>query len=97
LFKDEAVWNLAHLNTILREKIGDMKGITVPYLYVGMWKATFSWHVEDQDLYSINYNHHGADKIWYGIPPSYAKSFQVRFHAPFHAPFRSLSHYCCAG
>src|SRR4051794_13551564 len=29
----------------------DLPGITSPYLYFGMWKAMFAWHVEDMNLF----------------------------------------------
>ncbi len=40
-----------------------MGGINSPMLYMGMWRASFAWHVEDYDLYSINYLHYGAEKV----------------------------------
>ena len=38
--------------------------------YFGMWRSFFGWHKEDADLYSVNYMHFGAPKIWYGIAPA---------------------------
>ena len=68
-------FNIAKLNSILNiiaEETGEIyQGVNSPYLYFGMWKATFSWHVEDMDLYAINFLHHGAPKAWYCVPPKY--------------------------
>ncbi|OLL23873.1 DNA damage-responsive transcriptional repressor RPH1, partial [Neolecta irregularis DAH-3] len=67
LFDDTTkVWNVARLPNLL-SKLPPIAGVNSAYLYFGMWKATFSWHVEDMDLYSINYIHFGAPKFWYSI------------------------------
>lgn len=44
-----------------------ISGITVPWFYYGMIYSTFCWHTEDLYMYSLNYNHEGAAKIWYSI------------------------------
>jgi histone demethylase JARID1 len=48
----------------------------VPWLYVGMTFSNFCWHNEDHFLYSINYQHFGATKTWYGVPASEAEKFE---------------------
>jgi jumonji domain-containing protein 2 len=69
------IWNIAKLDSILKYVSKDLntviQGVNSPYLYFGMWKATFSWHVEDMDLYGINMVHHGAPKTWYCVPPQH--------------------------
>jgi len=70
--RDQKVWNIKRLDSLLTEVMEEqIPGVNLPYLYFGMWKATFSWHVEDMDLYSVNYLHYGAPKTWYTIPPQY--------------------------
>ena len=44
----------------------EMPGVNSPYLYFGMWKATFAWHVEDMDLL----------KFWYAMPHGRANAFE---------------------
>lgn len=56
-------------------------GISMPWLYIGMLFSTFCWHVEDNYLYSINYNHFGSSKVWYGVPSRSAEAFESAFRA----------------
>ncbi|KAK6534335.1 hypothetical protein TWF281_005660 [Arthrobotrys megalospora] len=68
-------WNVAKLENILDCLGAKLPGVNTAYLYLGMWKATFSWHLEDVDLYSINYIHFGAPKQWYSISQDDAPRF----------------------
>lgn len=74
--EDVKYWNLNHLDSMLKVMADDMPGITTPYLYFGMWKAMFAWHVEDMNLFSINYLHFGEPKSWYCIPPEHGARFE---------------------
>lgn len=70
-------WNVAKLPNLL-DVIGQkVPGVNTAYLYLGMWKATFAWHLEDVDLYSINYIHFGAPKQWYSISQEDAPRFEA--------------------
>jgi len=73
-------WNLNILpldnQSLFRHIKSDVSGMTVPWLYVGMMFSTFCWHNEDHYCYSINYQHFGATKTWYGIPGSDAEKFE---------------------
>ncbi|KAF9913271.1 hypothetical protein EC991_000033 [Linnemannia zychae] len=69
-------WNTQCLGDLLSKIDQNLPGVNTPYLYFGMWKATFAWHVEDMDLYSINYLHFGAPKQWYCIRPENSSRFE---------------------
>lgn len=45
-----------------------------------MWQQ----HVEDHHMYSLNYMHWGAPKMWYGVPGSDAMKLEaaMRKHLP---------------
>jgi hypothetical protein len=77
LFDDKfKLWNPNTLDNTLNKLNVQVPGVNTPYLYFGMWKASFAWHVEDMDLYSINYIHFGAPKQWYTIQPQHQKKFE---------------------
>jgi hypothetical protein len=78
LFDDSVTsWNVAHLPNLLDVLGTKVPGVNTAYLYLGMWKATFAWHLEDVDLYSINYIHFGAPKQWYSISQADARKFET--------------------
>jgi hypothetical protein len=56
----ENKWDLSNLDNLLSQVKVNVPGVTTPYLYFGMYKSTFAWHVEDMDLFSINYIHFGV-------------------------------------
>ncbi|ONH64916.1 DNA damage-responsive transcriptional repressor RPH1 [Cyberlindnera fabianii] len=70
-------WNVSHLPNVLDYMDEKLPGVNDAYLYAGLWKATFSWHLEDQDLYSINYLHFGAPKQWYSISQCDKEKFDI--------------------
>ncbi|CAL5871088.1 uncharacterized protein PFLUO_LOCUS5334 [Penicillium psychrofluorescens] len=77
LFNDSTTsWNVAKLPNLLDVLGQKVPGVNTAYLYLGMWKATFAWHLEDVDLYSINYIHFGAPKQWYSISQEDAPRFE---------------------
>jgi hypothetical protein len=78
LFHDSVkLWNLNKLPNLLDVLGTKVPGVNTAYLYLGMWKATFAWHLEDVDLYSINYLHFGAPKQWYSISQADARRFEA--------------------
>ncbi|KAK6070949.1 DNA damage-responsive transcriptional repressor RPH1 (JmjC domain-containing protein) [Seiridium cupressi] len=75
--EDTGIWNLNKLPNLLDVLGSKIPGVNTAYLYLGMWKATFAWHLEDVDLYSINYLHFGAPKQWYSISQGDARRFET--------------------
>ena len=37
---------------------------------MGMWSSSVGLHIDEHDLISLNYLHHGSPKLWYIIHPS---------------------------
>ncbi|KAI9294912.1 JmjC-domain-containing protein [Neoconidiobolus thromboides FSU 785] len=77
----ENPWNLNILPTLPTSMFSHLNtsisGMTVPWLYVGMCFSTFCWHNEDHYAYSLNYQHWGDTKTWYGIPGLAANQFEM--------------------
>lgn len=77
-------WNVAKLENLLDVLGQNVPGVNTAYLYLGMWKASFAWHLEDVDLYSINYIHFGAPKQWYSISQADARKFEAAMRSKSH-------------
>ncbi|GAA57439.1 lysine-specific demethylase 5C, partial [Clonorchis sinensis] len=81
-------WNLNILplldRSVLRFIKGNIDGMKIPWCYVGMVFSSFCWHIEDHWSYSINFNHWGEPKTWYGVSRLHAEDFEraMRKHAP---------------
>lgn len=74
-------WNL-NVMPVLEQSLlchinGDISGMKVPWLYVGMVFSAFCWHIEDHWSYSINYLHWGEPKTWYGAPGFAAEQLEA--------------------
>lgn len=80
LFKPDSKypWDLNKLQSVLTDALGKVKlsGITNPYLYIGGYGTIFGWHVEDLNMPSINFNHHGSPKFWYTIGRKDCRKFE---------------------
>ncbi|KAL0697460.1 hypothetical protein Bca4012_053582 [Brassica carinata] len=81
-------WNLNNFSrlpgSLLKHEASDISGVLVPWLYIGMCFSSFCWHVEDHHLYSMNYMHWGAPKLWYGVAGKDAVKLEeaMRKHLP---------------
>ncbi|VVT57274.1 uncharacterized protein SAPINGB_P005630 [Magnusiomyces paraingens] len=73
-------WNLnnlpLHKDSLFHNITTDISGMTQPWIYIGMLFSTFCWHCEDHYTYSINYQHFGETKTWYGVPGDHAEEFE---------------------
>lgn len=73
-------WNLNNMPVLSESVLSyfntGISGMMVPWVYVGMCFSTFCWHTEDHWTYSVNYNHFGERKIWYGVGGEDAETFE---------------------
>ena len=76
---EDEVSSCASVHEVLRRIGQAMPGITTPMMYYGMLYSFFSWHTEDNDLYSINYMIGGAPKTWFTVPSSHAENYDAVF------------------
>ncbi|CAM6122699.1 unnamed protein product [Calypogeia fissa] len=85
---EKSGWNLNNIarlpGSMLAFEEGDISGVLVPWLYVGMCFSSFCWHVEDHHFYSLNYLHWGAPKVWYGVAGRAAHNMEavMKKHLP---------------
>lgn len=88
-------WNLNNLDCILKNVAEQdqqyYEGIHSSYSYFGMWRTTFGWHTEDEDLYSINFQHWGKPKFWYSIPLDEGWKLEEKFKIEFNEDWKNCN------
>ena len=80
---------MSNLDNLLKLCDYKISGVTHPFGYFGMWKSTFSWHVEDMDLGSINVVHSGAPKLWYIVSSEHGKKLLPYIKQPYLPYFKA--------
>ncbi|KAE9408688.1 JmjC-domain-containing protein [Gymnopus androsaceus JB14] len=77
---DTQEWNVAHLESELTRLLPSsdqgLPGVNTPYLYWGMWRATFAWHLS-------TIFHFGAPKFWYAVPQGRAGALEQTMRSQF--------------
>lgn len=62
--------------SLLKYINSNVPGVNSPMLYIASLWSTFTWHIEDSALQSINYEHEGCSRTWYGVPAYAKKDFE---------------------
>ena len=73
---EKCSWNVNKLDSLLRLLDATIPGVNCAMLYIGTWRSMFAFHVEDMNLYSINYVHTGRPKSWYSVSANYKNRFE---------------------
>lgn len=82
----ETEWNLRVVNRAngcpLRFVREEINGVNSPVIDMGSMFSWFAWHVEDHELYGLDYLHMGSGRSWYGVPRDARQAFEevVRVH-----------------
>lgn len=82
-------WNFVTMGRNIAKS--NIPGITTPYTYYGAPRATFAWHTEDYDLYSLNYIYKGEPKQWYVVPQSEGTKLEAMIEKIFPVEKKKLS------